>query len=457
MNTYWFFDTALKRVTKNAKNVIGSLKKDCMNPLCMEGKDAEQEIPWELRIENGYPNVFFDPLIQKYRCYYTSYIDNADETVRQKYGADRKLLTGILYAESNDGVHWIKPALGAIEYRGNTDNNIIGICTHGAGVLLDMKETDPSKRYKMVSRDDRGPLNIFVAFSPDGIHFGEWIPVINDPSYPGDTHNFVIRNQEDGRFLLYTRKFARETRVEARFVSEDFIHWSDVTEVLSGVDMHDQIYGMPVFFQDDLYWGLAEIYDGGDTALPHFDHVDVELCYSGDGVHWQRIAPGEPFIPNGPNGSYDSGCCYASVPVRDGMDDIFYYMGGNGTHYGIRNTGLCRARIDRKRFAGVTSRQGKEFMYQTRKLMMKPMSVYLCADVSKGGSIVYEALDKKGEVIQELSKDRCVPVLASSNCAVLRWKEATVPDDPCMIRFYCQDAVLYSISGDIELKTEHPL
>lgn len=456
MNTYWFFDTALKRATENAKNIPGPLKKDPLNPLCMEGADAEKAVPWEVGIENGYPNVFFDPLVNKYRCYYTSYVENADGSIRQAYREEKKNLTGILYAESEDGVRWIKPALGAVKYRGNTDNNIIALCTHGAGVFLDQADPDPQKRYKMISRNDRGPLNIFVAFSPDGVHFGEWITAIDSPSYPGDTHNFVLRDPENGRYLLYTRTFARETRVEARFVSDDFIHWREATQVLSGTGLDDQIYGMPVFCQDGLYWGLADMYDGGDASLPHFDHVDVELCYSGNGLHWQRITPGVPFLPNGPQGSHDGGCCYASAPIIDGEEALFYYMGGNGTHYGTRTTGLCRARIHKKRLAGVAALGEGAFTYQTRALSASG-PVHLCADVLPGGFIRYEALNQEGQTIPGCTKDACTPLSSSCDDAPLRWPGASLPQEPFMLRFFCENAVLYSLHGDMALQTPHPL
>ena len=71
MNTYWFFDSALKRDTCGAKNIPGKLIKDSCNPLFVEGINEPLEKPWEQQIGNGYPNVFYDPLVHKFRCYYT--------------------------------------------------------------------------------------------------------------------------------------------------------------------------------------------------------------------------------------------------------------------------------------------------------------------------------------------------------------------------------------------------
>lgn len=59
------------------------------------------------------------------------------------------------YAESDDGVHWVKPNLGLVEWRGSRDNNI---CFLGAGkwpihdcasVMHDPEDPDQERRYKM--------------------------------------------------------------------------------------------------------------------------------------------------------------------------------------------------------------------------------------------------------------------------------------------------------------------
>ena len=53
-------------------------------------------------------------------------------------------------ATSKDGVHWEKPNLGKVEYKGSRDNNIL---PPGSRIptLLDPHETDPSRRYKAVA------------------------------------------------------------------------------------------------------------------------------------------------------------------------------------------------------------------------------------------------------------------------------------------------------------------
>ena len=468
METFWFFDSAFAKRTVNAKNIPGSVVKDPQNPLFGEGLYASPALPWEPRIDNGYPNVFFDPSIGKYRCYYTgfavdgvSFTTPLEQRVHEKYHPSRDRVTGIFYAESKDGYHWNKPSIGIVDFEGNKENNILALYAQGASILFDAAEKDGKKKYKLIARDDHLPSSLYVAFSADGIHFGEKTFLSLEPSLLGDTHNFVLRNPLTKQYMLYTRKFSRGIRTVARLVSDDFIHWQDCREVLRGLDADDQIYAMPVFYQENLFFGLAAIFHTGDEEKPKHDHVEVELCYSGDGIGWQRVSPGIPFIPNGEGndgkGMYDAGCCFASTPVLDGEMYRFYYMGGNGTHYSFRETGLCTAYIPKNRLAGVTAAQTGEFVFQTCNLSLREGTVSVCADVWEQGVIRYELLDPSGNVISGYGKNDCVPLTGTCDHAPLEWQQKSIYPEHCAIRFLCEKAVLYNISGNIQLCLTHPI
>ena len=458
MNTYWFFDSAIIKKTQGALVIPGRIRKFENNPLFREGLYEQPSLFWEPRFDNGYPNVFYDPLQKKYRCYYTGFVYDETSTLvpiaersHTEYKRVGERITGLLYAESPDGIKWTKPFLGITEFGGTKENNILGLNIHGASILLDLEDDDPGRRYKLIARDDTPPRNIFVSFSEDGIHFGERIPIINDWKLPGDTHNFVLKDNESGLYVFYTRMFSREIRTVARLVSEDFIHWHDAREIFRGTGLDDQIYAMPVFKQGELFFGLADVFHGGDESLSHHDHVDVELCYSADGIRWQRVAPGLPLIPNGAGpygtGECDAGCCYASVPTDDGEDYRFYYMGGNGAHYSWRETGLCCAKLQKNRLAGVTARDGENFVYQTRTLSVDLSKATVCADIDAGGCIEYELLDTNGNPVPGFSAEQCVPITSSCDQAKLQWKTIHELPERCMIRFYCYKSIIYLING----------
>ena len=99
---------------------------------------------------------------------------NCNGVTEDRYGPtlesnDRGDLT--LYAESDDGLTWVKPPLGVFTFDGDPANNIVWDL-HGAAVFLDRREPDPQRRYKAIGycRRYRG---IFLLTSPDGIHWDD--------------------------------------------------------------------------------------------------------------------------------------------------------------------------------------------------------------------------------------------------------------------------------------------
>ena len=64
----------------------------------------------------------------------------------------------IAYAASRDGIHWRRPPLGLVEFRGSKDNNLVSISPSNdpyaksydfVAVLRDAADPDPERRYKM--------------------------------------------------------------------------------------------------------------------------------------------------------------------------------------------------------------------------------------------------------------------------------------------------------------------
>ena len=57
------------------------------------------------------------------------------------------MMTVAAYAESKDGVHWVKPELGQFEFAGSTKNNIImwdGYDKTTEAFLVPFKDTNPN-------------------------------------------------------------------------------------------------------------------------------------------------------------------------------------------------------------------------------------------------------------------------------------------------------------------------
>ena len=74
MNKYLLLDsgTLTPQGLDNVRLEICEMKKDTMHtPFFTEDYFREPASRWEVRIDNGYPNIIYDPAERIYRCYYT--------------------------------------------------------------------------------------------------------------------------------------------------------------------------------------------------------------------------------------------------------------------------------------------------------------------------------------------------------------------------------------------------
>ena len=349
---------------ENVEIQITTPKKDIgHNPLFVQDK------PWEIRIDNGYPNVLFDKEEQIFRCYYTLFTDDSDtegtsleERTSRDYLPRMDRVTSLAYAESKDGIHWVKPELGRVEWQGSKANNILLLFAHGTGVMIDDHDSNPDAKYKMVTKVDipgQG-AHMAVAFSPNG---KDWSKLIPWPEHnpPADSHNLPFWNEEEGCYMLLSRVWRDGIRMTTLSRSDDFIHWTEPKETLRGRGYENQVYSMPVFFWNGIYLGLASIIHEGDRREENFDTVDCELTWAVNPEHFDFVAPGQSLIPRGeghyPTGAFDCGCIYASQPVIGPDGKIWlYYMGGNGRHTNFRESSLARAFWQPDQFAAMVQK-----------------------------------------------------------------------------------------------------
>jgi hypothetical protein len=109
---------------------------------------------------------------------------------RDKSPQDSRHYVG--YAESRDGIRWVKPILNQVEYRGSKANNIVdldyqGKSAHSPMIVKDGSETDPARRYKMILYQPGGNT---LKVSADGIHWQN-VGVVNPSRLPGGERNLA--------------------------------------------------------------------------------------------------------------------------------------------------------------------------------------------------------------------------------------------------------------------------
>jgi len=198
--------------------------------------------PWEGNT-SAYYTVFQDG--DKYRMYYRG----ADWDTDKRKAKHREVTC---YAESKDGINWVKPKLGLFEFNGSKENNIVwdGIGTHCFTPFKDANpNVKPEARYKAMSRGpapktaNRYKSGLYIYQSPDGIRWKmiKQEPVILKGAF--DSQNLAFYDTERGLYVDYHRWFnnglrdimsctsKQGQRVEPVFMSSrdglNFNRWSD--------------------------------------------------------------------------------------------------------------------------------------------------------------------------------------------------------------------------------------
>ena len=439
MQKHLLLDSRVVEEVANARLILGTPQKHPANPLFQADK------PWENSMNNLYPNVIWDEEAQIFKLWYKCVLAEI-EVIAQMDQPSTVHDVGwyLLYATSKDGVHWDKPELGIHKFAGSSANNIVARDCPNVGVFKDPHDADPARRYKMVS--DVGLGKPQVRFSADGIHWGEALAAKGFGAQNGDTHNNAFWDERSGKYLWFTKLYLGE-RLVSRFESDDFIHWKNDGLVLRSSlaeGRASQTYCMPVFRYGSIYLSYVMMYHVGSGRS-----VDCELAWSHDGLQWQRVAPGTPFIPRGAKGSYDSECIYAMAgpPIlKDGQLMIFY-GGDDFPHTGWKRHCLpCLATLRPDGFAGyapVEASKPAQILTRTLRLTLEPVCV--TADVAPGGSLRVTAVDEQGGVL-----DVAEAISTSVTDAILKWEKGTLKAAAARFRIELDHAVLYAISaGDL--------
>lgn len=468
MNKYYFFDRGFLwgHALDNVAIHPADGQKNNLNPFFTEEKE------WELRYDNSYPTVIYDPNDKLYKLFYTVIVE--DEECRNTPVSEREgktylprfdRIVALGYAQSHDGLSWEKPNLGIVEYHGSKDNNLLLIKTHGAGVMLDEQEVDPQKRFKLIALDDdpeRGKLEngrfaqMSYSFSPDGIH---WTALQPWPEHNpwGDTDNFPFRDPIDNKYKLITRNWHHGMRVAALCESDDFVHWTEEKTILHGMSYKDQVYSMPVFFYNDLYLGLASIYHEGDRSAENFDCVDLELTYANNPSEFYYVSEGEAFIPRGKgsyhHGEFDCCCIFAAPPiVRDGKLN-FYYMGGNGQHTNFRETSFGCITFSEDKLAYIApSKKDAEGLVVTTGLVADGDELWVLADYDEQSKMeISIARGWNTEAFDGFDNSKCKLTKCADGWTKIQFEKplSSLKEKFC-IRFMLKNAKLYSLQGDIQ-------
>ena len=96
---------------------------------------------------------------------------------------------------------------------------------------------------------------------------------------------------------------------------------------------------------------------------------------------------------------YDWGCVFPSAPVFVDDEIRIYYGASDWYFFDWRKGGLALATLDKNRWAGYEAVDDDSKAIVTTTPLKLDNNIHITADVGKGGLIVVNVLDQKGEIL----------------------------------------------------------
>ncbi len=388
------------------------------------------------------------------------------------------------YAESRDGIHFVKPDPGLIAYdAGKAEMGKYGRPV-GYSVWIDPK-APPNQRYKTQGKNS-GALCIYA--SPDGYRWTFFdLQVIGKC----DTQSNIFWDEPLQKYLLYTRAAPYATKAEKnravrRLESTDVKNWTNEVIVMKTDEVDLATYDTPTLrppldyysaavfrYPDgsadspfimlaDTYWHWKEYPpeirnmgkgEAGNELAPAA--IDVRLSVSRDGVSFERLGGRKPFIGVGLEGTWNSKWVWALPnPIRMGDELWIYYFGKNIDHNRIDDPAACKpmSGIDRAilRLDGFVSADvdytGGEIVTPLIKFSGKRLELNF--DGGAGGSVRVELLDEHDKPIEGYSGPAAEALYGNSVRLPVRWGDnqdvSPLAGKPIKMRLTMRDCKLYA-------------
>ncbi|MSP14271.1 MAG: hypothetical protein EXR62_15105 [Chloroflexi bacterium] len=419
--------------------------------------------PWETENIHGYHAVFFDHEEKKFKMWYKA-VALSETVVRpqQEVGVESseqgqpERQHFLCYAESVDGLSWIKPDLGIYEFQGSKQNNILQTVGHASVVFgniqKDPYDPDPAKRYKAFEFEhnptSRLPLRgtdshgICVAYSPDGLHWPTGPRLVMSTTEMTDADMlFPGRDPHTGKWVAFMRPRLHPKR---RFIgyaeSDDFEHWS-YPRMLITPDANDseylEFYGLTASYVEPFYVGILWAFHNH----PAYSPMTNELVFSRDGQHYTRVMPGVQFLPLGGAGSFDSRIITSKGIVHRGDELFIYYNGASHDHGSDRwqqmppgrtapgevsTNAIGLARLSKGMFCGY--RADFEGMVETKYVTNYggPGPLVL-AQIDQDGDLKAEILDHYGRVLPGWEREKCRTISNGDGTFSFSWGTQQLP------------------------------
>ena len=366
----------------------------------------------------------------------------------------------LLYAESEDGLHWRKPELDVFQHDGR-DTNIVIPNAYGMTYILDPHEEEAARRFKAIylsylpKKLFESSWKVMAATSEDLRHWNDLPerPQMGRSGSKMDDSNALSYDPFGRIFILNMRHYdmyaiARNLdnpeleawticppyypldwrRINKRRIwqteSADMIHWSEPYAALTPEDGEDGL--------DETYYGFYPFAAGGvqmgflNTMSYVSNEMGVRLVYSRNGKTWHHLNKRQPFLTPRGEGHWDAYMATIThEPIRVG-DELFIYHGGSSNHHdwwisGAREgldvpevtdpdgvnyaLGLAKLRVDG--FVSLDAGPTRRGILVTRPLISEGRRLRANLRCYGGGSIAAEIVDLRDQVIPGFSRQEC--------------------------------------------------
>ena len=378
------------------------------------------------------------------------------------------------YFESKDGLHWTKPNLGQVEYRGSRENNYVSVDVQGKTIgfecaAYDPTDPDPTRRFKGICRRP-GLIGFMYQLASDGVTWrsvGQRFPIRK-----GDEDNFSFDPVEHLFIATLRHNGGPYGRAVDLVTSKDFKNWKahglmfhadeldqelgrkNMEARLADTSLHRPLGINPAKCTVDVYNMGVSRYEGLYVGFPAMFHRTgnrgfhlVQLTCSRDLKTWKRLGDRKTFI--GPSklgsGAYDlTQIIGPSGPVVRGDELWFYYT---GLKYRSRpknadpDTGaICLAVLRRDGFISLDAGK-KQGTIVTKPFEAPGGKLFVNVDAIEG-ELRVEVMDRDGKVLAGSA-----PLKGDHARAEVQWqggKTADFKDKEVTLRFTLRNSSLYS-------------
>ena len=462
--TLFSFDNVSIPFTHNLRLAMCRPERHAANPVVRRGGPGT---PDEFGVQ-FYGSVVRDQ--GRFRMWYIA----VDRELERDGGCVRCLRPA--YAESEDGVHWIKPELGLVEYHGSRDNNLVLMEPAPLGViclkvLAEPDDPDPARRYKMSAHTwwtegkARGRATLAPLFSPDGLRWRLAIdskPVrgmlpVEDIVLPrhhfegaGGLHKFngvyYASGQggpyyADGVFVFSKGEGHGVVDCSGRELlmhrSSDFIHWSRTANV--GFYREGQHRWFPRGQGEETHEGVS-VWNRGNVLLGLYGQwhgagedkdvsLDLGFLVSNDGAHFREPVTEWTFLQRGEDGAWDQGGLLQGQGFENVGDQTYIWYGAwdpretSKTYRPRGGVGLLALARDRFGFLSPRrSERGAELITAPVRLHDAARILANVAGLGPRASLRVELLDRRERPLPQFSGDGAAVVRESGFASPVLWK-----------------------------------